>query len=396
MSKYINMPEPRRPEDRDRMRKVLMTSPSARDAELRVNSQFKLFRSDNYNFDFTKDTGKFTRWGKTKEDNPVYSPYGPEILDIEVSTICNGIEGRPCSHCYKSNTGKGENMSLDTFTKILDKMPETLTQVAFGIGDLSANPDLFNMFAYCRNNAHNQVVPNLTINGAGLTTVEAEKLSCMCGAVAVSRYPENVDVCYDAVEKLTNARLGQTNIHALLSKETFMDCMKAIEDAQTDPRLKKLNAVVFLALKPKGKRNKYRKVTYELFKLLFEYAKAAGVRVGFDSCSAPFFLKAEEDSSSFEESKELAECCESDLFSSYINVHGRYFHCSFTEGEDTWEGIDVLEVNDFLLDVWFSDEATKFRGNLVDQEHSIADDCRLCPIFDLYGKTTFSKTEPIP
>lgn len=49
--------------------------------------------------------------GKTKEEDPEYAPF-PEILDIEVSTICNGIPNvsgieSPCAFCYKSNTKHG-------------------------------------------------------------------------------------------------------------------------------------------------------------------------------------------------------------------------------------------------------------------------------------------------
>jgi len=83
----------------------------------------KKFRSTEYNFTFDTVSGFFARWGKNKEDDPSYSPYGPEILDIEVSTICHGINGKPCVHCYKSNTGVGKNMTLETFKTILDKMP---------------------------------------------------------------------------------------------------------------------------------------------------------------------------------------------------------------------------------------------------------------------------------
>ena len=38
-----------------------------------------------------------------------------EILDIEISTICN----KRCSFCYKSNTDKGENMTLDTYKETI-------------------------------------------------------------------------------------------------------------------------------------------------------------------------------------------------------------------------------------------------------------------------------------
>jgi hypothetical protein len=218
------------------------------------DDRYKVLKSPNYNYKFNKQTGFFVRYGETEDDDPEFCPFGPEILDIEVSTICHGI-GKPCKHCYKSNTGKGKNMRLGKFKKIFNKMPKTLTQIAFGIGDISSNPDLFKMFEYCRNNDYNQVVPNITINGWGLTDEQAEKFASLCGAVAVSRY-ENKDVCYNAVEKLIKAGLKQVNIHHLVSKETYLSCFETIEDACKefgDERLSGLNAIVFLMLKNKGR-----------------------------------------------------------------------------------------------------------------------------------------------
>jgi hypothetical protein len=107
------------------------------------NNEWKLVRSENYNYNFNKKSGLFMRWGKTKNDDPEFSPYGPEILDIEISTICHGANGIPCSFCYKSNTAKGHNMSFETFKKILDKLPKTIGQIAFGLGDLASSIKYF-------------------------------------------------------------------------------------------------------------------------------------------------------------------------------------------------------------------------------------------------------------
>lgn len=180
----------------------------------------KVIRSKDYNYFFNAKTGFFARWGATKEDNPIMSPYGPEIADIEISTICNGIgkdsqTQKPCPWCYKSNTSCGKNMDLETFKKVFRKLVNAdgnvnkcLTQIAFGIGDINGNPDLWNIMEYCRNNEYNQVVPNITTNGMHVDDEIAQKLAHVCGAVAVSRYHVE-DVCYDAVDKLCKASLNR-------------------------------------------------------------------------------------------------------------------------------------------------------------------------------------------
>ncbi len=83
----------------------------------------KFVKGQHYNYLFNLDDGFFARWGKTKQDDPQFSPIGPELLDIEVSTICSNR----CTWCYKSNTSAGKNMSFSTFKSIFDKIPGSLT-----------------------------------------------------------------------------------------------------------------------------------------------------------------------------------------------------------------------------------------------------------------------------
>lgn len=334
----------------------------------------KKVRASGYNYNFNTENGFFARWGNTSQEDPLFSPLGPEILDMEISTICGG----GCSFCYKSNTKVGENMSFDTFKTIFHKIPKNLTQIAFGIGDIDTNPDLWKILEYCRNNDYNCVVPNITVNGRNLTPEIIGMLTELCGAVAVSRY--NTDNCYNAVSALCNAGLKQVNIHQLLCEETLESCFQLINDIKNDTRLCKLNAAVFLLLKPKGKRNKLNQLkSLSEYKRLIDYAFEKGVAIGFDSCSAPSFLAAVKERPDYGQLEMLAEPCESDCFSAYINVKGRFFHCSFTEGEDGWKGIDVLECDDFMKDVWHSPEVQRFRKLLTQNNQG----CRSCPIFNL-------------
>lgn len=337
--------------------------------------KLKVYKSPDYNYVFNLENGFFARWGKDAKDDPQFAPF-PEILDLEVSTICNGL-GKPCSHCYKSNTSKGQNMSFDKFKVIFDKMSKYLTQVAFGIGDIGANKDLFKMFEYCRKN---DVIPNVTINGYDLSGDRAEKLAKLCGAVAVSRYNPK-DYCYWAVQQLTDLGMKQVNIHCLLSEETYDMCFETLNDIKTDPRLKKLNAIVFLSLKPKGKRNNYHILkSKEKFKRLVTYAMVRGINIGFDSCSAPKFLQAMKDNKNYKKFELFTEPCESTLFSSYINVDGDFFPCSFSENEQSWKkGLSVVDCKDFKSDIWNNPKTIEFRNNLI--KNLDGNKCRNCPIF---------------
>ena len=112
---------------------------------------------------------------------------------------------------------------------------------------------------------------------------------------------------------------------------------------------------------------------------------AHGVGVGFDSCSAPLFLKAMEESPDYAKHEMLAEPCESTLFSVYVSVEGKMFPCSFLE--TGFKGIDVTEVDNFLKDVWFHPETVAWREKLLataKKDGCLVKGCRECPAFDIY------------
>ena len=329
-------------------------------------------RSDNYNWNFDTDTGLFMRWGNSVNDDPQCSSVGPEILDMEISTTCHG-PGIPCKFCYKSNGPDGKYMSLEKFSEILCKLPENLTQIAFGIGDIDSNPDLFRIMSHCREKG---IIPNLTINGYRMSDELYNALSELCGAVAVSNYGKSV--CYGAVKKLTDLGMKQVNIHQILSEESFDTCMDLLDDINSDPRLEKLNAVVFLMLKPKGGAKDSTLISKEKFNLLIEKAFRLNSPIGFDSCSAPAFLNSIEAHPKREQLEALVEPCEAFLFSSYCNVDGEFFPCSFCEDEQEWEiGLPLTESTNFMEDVWNHERMEQWRNKLIGK-------CRACPMFDLY------------
>lgn len=334
------------------------------------SSSTKAVRSGWYNYNFDKVTGYFERWGKDYEDDPDIAP-APEIADIEISA--GGKCRARCAWCYKSNgEGPHKNMSADTFREILWKFPKMLTQVALGITDIDAHLEFVDILCICRKSG---VVPNFTTNGLGFDNVDLEEIVSLVGAVAVSVYPHlGKDVAYNAIKKLTDLGLEQVNIHLLYHQDNLPFVYEVLADTKTDKRLQGLNAVVLLGLKPKGRaREGYTPLSKEDFTELVKYCFDNDLRIGFDSCSAAKFEDAvvEIRLPEYKMLMQLSERCESTLFSVYINVDGKAFPCSFTE---TGRGIDVLECEDFVQDIWASSLFVEFRRSLLINE-------RKCPIY---------------
>ena len=338
------------------------------------NNDIKIVRSNDYNYNFNKNNGYFERWGKDLNDDPNYAP-APEILDLEITTSCKYC----CPWCYKSNNVNGKNLSFENFKIIFDKINKDkfLTQIAFGVDAYcKSNKDIWKMMDYCRNNG---VIPNVTV--AELDDETADMISKYCGACAVSQY-DNKDICYNTVKKLTDRGMTQINIHKMLCSEKYNQVLELIDDIKYDNRLSKLNALVFLSLKQKGRGIFFNKLTLEQFTNIIQKSFESKINFGFDSCTASKFLKVAKLLGMYDKVHVFTEPCESSLFSSYINVEGKFFPCSFSENEDNWkEGLDVLNCNDFIKDIWMNEKTIEFRNKLL--KNLDCNKCRCCPLYDI-------------
>lgn len=382
-------------------------------AIVRDTENYKALKSKDYNFFFNKKNGYFVRWGKgdysvevnkiTKQEAELfilwsniwkgkfnikefvtdlktdanYSNMIPDILDFEVSTKCS----YGCAFCYKSNNQNGDYISTENFTKIIDKLPVSICQTALGIGNVD-QPNLFELMDVLINR---DIVPNITINGARLTTDILDNLAKRCGAIAISHY--NSDLTFNAVHELATVRsMKQINIHAFLSDETYSKCLSLVDSIQTDDRLKNLNAVVFLSMKKKGnaKKNNYHSLSKEKFDYLSNLLLEKNIVFGWDSCSCQNFIRSVENRPDREKLIQCSDPCEASIASSYISMDGMYYPCSFCEGVEyapgDWRnGISVLDCQDFLTDVWFNQKTRTFANDNI----KCRNECISCTVFDI-------------
>jgi len=344
------------------------------------NDKYKAVKSPSYNYIFIKSNGKFARWGETQGDDPDTSPFGPEILDIEIATGYCSAAMNGCPWCYKSNTWKqGELMSLDTFKHVIDVLNQgVLTQVAFGLTDVDANPDFPDMLRYCRNVG---IVPNYTTSGHGLNVDLFNVTADLCGAVAVSVYDHNRRLAISTIKAFIELGMDQVNAHLLYWDGNSMFIKNVMSQLAS---IDGLNAAVLLALKPIGQGQKYQTATYSQTKELIEHAISVGLLYGFDSCTAPKFIKWVLEGSDYSKSKKsylimLSESCESSRMSSYVNVKGEFYPCSFVEnvGLEPINMLDCTSIEDF----WFHKQTISFRKKLIATKDSY--NCFHCPAFQL-------------
>lgn len=191
------------------------------------------------------------------------------------------------------------------------------------------------------------------------------------------------DLCYDTVKKLTDRGMTQVNIHVMLSEETADRVMEVFHDFKEDSRLAKLNAIVILSLKKRGRGVSYATVSPDRFKAIVDYAldKGNNIPLGFDSCTCGKFSDAIQDYPNYKQIMLSAEPCESTLFSQYINVEGKFYSCSFCENAESFPvGVDAVNVDDYIKDVWMHPSTVAWRNNLLEKRKAGS---MSCPVYDV-------------
>jgi len=356
-------------------------------------NRYMVANDDSFHLLFLKQNGWTAKWGKTFDDDPLYCPFGNEIADIEITKMCRGIRNKdgkrtPCPWCYKSNSPNGTFMNFETFKNIFNTLnaQSTMTQIAFGVDAEASdvlNPDIWKIMDYT---IQNGVTPNITV--ADIDEHTAKNLVKRCGAIAVSMYGLiDKNRCYDTVKLLVDEarkieKKMKINIHCLLSKETYESVFELMNDRITDKRLESMGAIVFLSLKQKGRGEYFNRITDEEFKKIIDISFGNKISIGFDSCSAPKFLKSIEDRPDKNELKNYVESCESTLYSLYIDANGMFYPCSFMEKEGDWKtGIDMTKVEDFIKEVWNEERVVKWRNASI--KCLECNGCNMCKFYNV-------------
>ena len=89
------------------------------------NDECKQIVSEDYNYVYNRNLDTFLRWGKTKSDTPVWAPYGPEYIYVEV-----------------------EDMSMELFTVVINVLNTNRT-IAKCILIGTPNAEMESKFKYC-------------------------------------------------------------------------------------------------------------------------------------------------------------------------------------------------------------------------------------------------------
>lgn len=280
----------------------------------------------------------------------------PHLLDIGIMGSCiHGKTGRCLEagvQCYQDGLHRSEpDMALSDFKRIIDESRGRLFQVALGgRGDPEMHRDFKAMISYSR---ENDIIPNLTTSGFGLTEEKADLMKTYCGAVAVSWYRSPYTL--KAIEMLT-AKGIKTNIHYVLGQNSIDEAYEMVTSGKIP---KGVNRMIFLLHKPVGLGQQANVLRandprVEAFFALFNEDRFCDL-AGFDSCCVPGLVNFARDIH-----LDSIDTCEGARYSAYITPDMKMTPCSFDQ-DLKWQ-VDLRTHS--IRQAWDSAAFNQFRSIL--------------------------------
>ena len=280
---------------------------------------------------FDTETGAYVRTGILDENgkdtgvDPFMASY-PHLIDVGVMGHCihgkTGLCAKAGIGCYQSGlTVEQPNMAVEDFRWIAEQSKHRCNQFALGgRGDPDQHEHFEELLKICR---ENDLVPNFTTSGYGMTPQIAALCKQYCGAVAVSWYRSEYTL--NAIRMLLEAGV-RTNIHYVLGNNSIDE---AIERLKGDDFPKGINAVIFLLHKPAGQGTKANVLDFHdprVAAFFAEVDRRHPFKVGMDSCNVPGAIHYCKNIV-----PESLDTCEGGRYSCYISADMYMTPCSFDQ-----------------------------------------------------------------
>lgn len=299
-------------------------------------------------------TGILDSRGKDTGDDPFMASF-PHLIDVGIMGHCihgkTGLCVKAGIECYQSGLHiEKPNMSVDDFRWIAEQCKGRCNQLALGgRGDPDQHEDFEEIL---RITHENNLVPNFTTSGFGMTTEIAQMCKGYCGAVAVSWYRSEYTL--NAIKMLLDAEV-KTNIHYVLGKNSIDEAILRLNNNEFPTGI---NAVIFLLHKPSG-QGTIENILLPVDPKVKEFFRLIETRhpfkVGLDSCNVPGAINF-----CNHILPESLDTCEGGRFSCYIGADMSMVPCSFDQNNRY--DVSLLDMN--IEDAWNSQPFEEFRKHM--------------------------------
>lgn len=314
----------------------------------------------NFKFAFDTETGAYIRTGVLDENgkdtgvDPFMASF-PHLIDVGVMGHCihgkTGLCVKAGIQCYQSGLlVEQPNMTVENFRSIAEQCKGRCNQLALGgRGDPDQHEHFEELLKISR---ENNLVPNFTTSGYGMTPELAAICKKYCGAVAVSWYRSEYTL--NAIQMLLDAGV-KTNIHYVLGKNSIGE---AIDRLKNNDFPKGINAVIFLLHKPAGQGQQANVLDFEDPRVKEFFAQIDArhpFKVGMDSCNVPGAINYCKSVL-----PESLDTCEGGRYSCYIGADMVMVPCSF----DQKKRYEVSLADKTIEEAWNSEQFEKFRNHM--------------------------------
>lgn len=321
-----------------------------------IDTKYKFFSV------FDSDTGSYFRTGildesgKDTGEDPFMASY-PHLIDVGVMGHCihgkTGLCAKAGIGCYQSGLlVEQPNMTVEDFRWIAEQSNGKCNQFALGgRGDPDQHEHFEELLKICR---ENNIVPNFTTSGYGMTPTIAKLCKQYCGAVAVSWYRSEYTL--NAIQMLLDAGV-KTNIHYVLGQNSIDE---ALERLQHNDFPNGVNAVIFLLHKPAGQGTKANMLAVgdaRVRQFFAEIERRHPFKIGMDSCNVPGALNFGKAIRT-----ESLDTCEGGRFSCYISADMKMLPCSFDQKKQYEVSLREMDITDAWNSVPFGRFREKLKG----------------------------------
>lgn len=309
---------------------------------------------------FDTETGAYVRTGvlddKGKDTgvDPFMASF-PHLIDVGVMGHCihgkTGLCVKAGIGCYQSGLlVEQPNMAAEDFRWIAEQCRGRCNQLALGgRGDPDQHERFEELLQISR---ENNLVPNFTTSGYGITPELASICKKYCGAVAVSWYRSEYTL--NTIQMLLDAGV-KTNIHYVLGKNSIDE---AIERLKGNDFPRGINAVIFLLHKPAGQGTRANVLQPDDPKVAEFFAQVDAVhpfKVGMDSCNVPGAINFCKNIL-----PESLDTCEGGRYSCYIGSDMIMVPCSFDQQKQYKVSLRGMTIEE----AWNSEPFERFRDHM--------------------------------
>jgi len=172
--------------------------------EVTETMENKLVKNGNYYILTNYENNKRVALRLSETPDMELIPEHPELVDIKLTDVCH----IGCKWCYQDSTSESKHGDLETIKTVIQSLNPSVTEVAFGGGDVLQHPDIVEILEFSRK--RNLTSSNITMNWQ-----------------SIMRYPDKVQAVMPLLDAIGVSIVGKGQIKQVVEKLKELNCYES-------------------------------------------------------------------------------------------------------------------------------------------------------------------------